>query len=67
VLHLREGRWCRLLGTRWAEDLSLGFTVGIARRRDGVASVACRQAFSKAIRCPSVEWASVSQPCRMTR
>ena len=60
MLHLREGKWCRPLGTRWAEDLSLGFTLGIARRRDGVAWVACRRAFSKPIRCPSVEWASVS-------
>jgi len=41
ALHLREGKRCRPLGTRWAEDLSLGFTAGIARRRDGVASVAC--------------------------
>ena len=35
MLHLREGKWCRPLGTRWAEDLSLG----IARRQGGVASV----------------------------
>ena len=41
MLHLREGKWCRPLGTRWAEDLSLGFSVGNARRRDGVASLPC--------------------------
>ena len=43
VLRLREGKWRLRFGIRATKDLGLGFSVGIALRRDRARTVPCLQ------------------------
>ena len=43
VLRLREGRWRLRFGIRATKDLGLGFSVGVAVRRNRVRTVPCLQ------------------------